>query len=88
MAKPTPSFEDFKLNKQLLNAIADKGYGQPTPIQKKAIPLILAGHDLMGNSGEQREGDNDPTFGWIQPNLRLGRTAGKRGGDRALLEGR
>jgi ATP-dependent RNA helicase RhlE len=48
MAKPTPSFEDFKLNKQLLNAVADKGYGLPTPIQRKAIPLILAGHDLMG----------------------------------------
>lgn len=48
MAKSTPSFEDFKLNKQLLNAIEEKGYEQPTPIQQKAIPLILAGHDLMG----------------------------------------
>ena len=48
MAKLTPSFEDFKLNRQLLNAIEEKGYTQPTPIQEKAIPLILAGHDLMG----------------------------------------
>ena len=48
MAKPTTSFEDFKLNKQLLSAIKEKGYGEPTPIQQKAIPLILAGHDLMG----------------------------------------
>jgi len=48
MAKPIPSFEDFKLNRQLLNAIEEKGYRQPTPIQQKAIPLILAGHDLMG----------------------------------------
>jgi ATP-dependent RNA helicase RhlE len=48
MAKPMTSFEDFKLNKQLLNAIEDKGYSEPTPIQIKAIPLVLAGHDLMG----------------------------------------
>ncbi len=48
MAKPTSSFEDFKLNRQLLNAIEEKGYRHPTPIQQKAIPLILAGHDLMG----------------------------------------
>ena len=48
MTKPLSSFEDFKLNRQLLNAIEEKGYSQPTPIQQKAIPLILAGHDLMG----------------------------------------
>jgi ATP-dependent RNA helicase RhlE len=42
------SFEDFALNRQLLNAVADKGYSQPTPIQQKAIPAILAGHDVMG----------------------------------------
>src|SRR5687767_780143 len=42
------TFEDFKLNKQLLNAVAEAGYTNPTPIQEKAIPLILAGHDVMG----------------------------------------
>ncbi|GAB4125133.1 MAG: DEAD/DEAH box helicase [Raineya sp.] len=42
------SFEKFKLNRQLLNAIADLGYQQATEIQEKAIPLILAGHDLLG----------------------------------------
>lgn len=42
------SFEDFKLNKQLLDAVADAGYEQPTLIQKKAIPPILAGQDVMG----------------------------------------
>jgi len=41
-------FEDFKLNKQILNAIRDIEYDKPTPIQAKAIPLILAGHDLIG----------------------------------------
>lgn len=48
MEQQTKTFEDFKLNKQLLMAIEEKGYKEPSPIQEKAIPLILAGHDLMG----------------------------------------
>ena len=48
MTEPIPSFQDFKLNKQILNAIADQSYKTPTPIQIKAIPLIMAGHDVMG----------------------------------------
>jgi ATP-dependent RNA helicase RhlE len=42
------NFEDFKLNRQLLNAIADAGYDRPTPIQEQAIPLVLQGHDVLG----------------------------------------
>ncbi len=42
------SFSDFKLNKQLWNAIADAGYTEPTQIQQRAIPLILQGHDVLG----------------------------------------
>ena len=41
-------FEVLKLNRQLLNAVADAGYTQPTDIQQKAIPRILNGHDVMG----------------------------------------
>jgi ATP-dependent RNA helicase RhlE len=41
-------FSDFKLNKQLLSAIEELGYSEPTPIQQKAIPAILAGQDVMG----------------------------------------
>ena len=41
-------FEQFKLNKQLLSAIAEAGYLTPTPIQEKAIPMILDGHDVLG----------------------------------------
>lgn len=43
-----PSFEDFKLNRQILNAVADAGYTVPTPIQQKAISPILSGQDIMG----------------------------------------
>ena len=46
MSKNT--FADLKLNKQLLNAIADAGYDRPTPIQQQAIPRILNGQDVMG----------------------------------------
>ena len=42
------TFEDFKLNRQLLNAIEEAGYEKPSPIQEKAIPLLLAGHDVIG----------------------------------------
>lgn len=48
MASTSPSFENFKLNKQLLEAIKEAGYTRPTPIQEKAIPLALAGHDVLG----------------------------------------
>ncbi|MDN5205088.1 DEAD/DEAH box helicase [Fulvivirgaceae bacterium BMA10] len=48
MAKEVSAFQDFKLNKQLLQAVEDLGYEDPSPIQKKAIPLALAGHDVMG----------------------------------------
>src|SRR5699024_4998011 len=42
------SFEDFKLNKQLLTAIQEAGLKEPTEIQKKAIPSVLSGQDVMG----------------------------------------
>jgi len=48
MSKAIDSFENFKLNKQLLNAVEELGYIKPTLIQQKAIPLINAGHDVMG----------------------------------------
>ena len=48
MAEETPSFEDLKLSRQFLNAIDDLGYSTPTAIQQKAIPIALAGHDLLG----------------------------------------
>jgi len=48
MSQDISSFQDFKLNKQLFNAIDDLGYQQPSEIQQKAIPLVLNGHDVIG----------------------------------------
>ena len=44
------SFEEFNLNRQILNAVADAGYTVATPIQEKAIPLALAGRDSIGQA--------------------------------------
>lgn len=48
MAEKVEKFDKLKLNRQILNAIDDLGFTQPTEIQQKAIPLALAGHDLLG----------------------------------------
>ncbi|MEN6538061.1 MAG: DEAD/DEAH box helicase, partial [Mizugakiibacter sp.] len=41
------SFSDLGLNAELLRALADEGYDAPTPVQVRAIPLVLAGRDLL-----------------------------------------
>jgi superfamily II DNA/RNA helicase len=41
------TFADLNLDPQILRAIEDEGYTTPTPIQAKAIPLVLAGRDIM-----------------------------------------
>ncbi|RZK42992.1 MAG: DEAD/DEAH box helicase [Pedobacter sp.] len=42
------SFEEFNLNRQILNAVADAGYTVATPIQEKAISPVLSGQDIFG----------------------------------------
>ena len=42
------SFASFGLHDSLMRAISEMGYETPTPIQTQAIPLVLAGHDVMG----------------------------------------
>jgi ATP-dependent RNA helicase RhlE len=44
------SFEDLGLIPELLRAVADTGYTEPTPIQAQAIPVVLAGRDVMGGA--------------------------------------
>lgn len=42
------TFASFGFSKFLLNNIAKKGYRQPTPIQRKTIPLIMDNRDVVG----------------------------------------
>ena len=44
------SFDNLGLSADILRAISAQGYTHPTPIQKKAIPLILQGKDVMGGA--------------------------------------
>jgi superfamily II DNA/RNA helicase len=42
------SFEELGLGPEVLRAVADAGYTEPTPIQEQAIPHVLMGRDILG----------------------------------------
>ncbi|MFC3550004.1 DEAD/DEAH box helicase [Lysobacter cavernae] len=44
------TFESLGLAPALLRALVEQNYNTPTPIQAEAIPLALAGHDLLGGA--------------------------------------
>uniref|UniRef100_UPI00112F429B DEAD/DEAH box helicase n=1 Tax=Salmonella enterica TaxID=28901 RepID=UPI00112F429B len=44
------SFDSLGLNPDILRAIAEQGYREPTPIQQQAIPAVLEGRDLMASA--------------------------------------
>ncbi len=45
-----PSFNDFNLQPATRAALANMEITEPTPIQAEAIPALLAGNDLVGQS--------------------------------------
>ncbi|MFN7085300.1 MAG: DEAD/DEAH box helicase [Burkholderiales bacterium] len=61
------SFTSLKLIPELLRAVADQGYTEPTPIQVKAIPAILERHDIMGCA----QTGTGKTAGYTLPLLQL-----------------
>jgi superfamily II DNA/RNA helicase len=50
MSSPAESFADFGLSPGLLQALTDIGYETPSPIQAECIPILLDGHDLIGQA--------------------------------------
>ena len=48
-------FLDFGFNQSILNSLRNKGYKNPTPIQKAAIPELMLGRDLLGQAQTERE---------------------------------
>ena len=44
------SFDSLGLNADILRAVAEQGYREPTPIQRQAIPVVLAGRDLLASA--------------------------------------
>ena len=43
-------FAGFELDDRLLATVADLGYEEPTPIQREAIPQLLAGRDVLAEA--------------------------------------
>ena len=46
----TMQFKDLKIIEPILKALKKENYTEPTPIQEKAIPLILRGNDVLGSA--------------------------------------
>ncbi len=44
------TFAELGLIPELLKAVEDAGYSEPTPIQRQAIPVVLEGRDMMGGA--------------------------------------
>src|SRR5947208_13611636 len=44
------SFDRLGLSPELLRSVAHEGYTEPTPVQREAIPLVLAGRDLLAGA--------------------------------------
>src|SRR6187431_858491 len=59
------SFEILGLKPELLRAVADKGYTDPTPIQSEAIPAVLAGRDVLAGA----QTGTGKTAGFVLPIL-------------------
>lgn len=59
------TFEDFKINKLILNAIYDLEYLNPTPIQKEAFPIVKSGRDVVGIA----QTGTGKTFAYLLPLL-------------------
>ncbi|MCS2153535.1 ATP-dependent RNA helicase RhlE [Scandinavium goeteborgense] len=61
------SFETLGLNAEILRAVEEQGYSQPTPIQQQAIPAVLQGRDLMASA----QTGTGKTAGFTLPLLQL-----------------
>ncbi len=60
------TFQELNLNTPLQNALSDLGYIYPTPIQEKALPVILSGKDLVGIA----QTGTGKTFAYLLPILK------------------
>ena len=61
------TFEDLGLSRELLEAVDKKGYSSPSPIQEKAIPLVLQGKDVLASA----QTGTGKTAGFTLPILQL-----------------
>ena len=59
------NFSDLGLKSELTAAVAEKGYTEPTPIQKAAIPAVLSGRDVLAGA----QTGTGKTAGFVLPIL-------------------
>ncbi len=75
-------FNELKLEKNILKALKEAGYSEPTPIQQQAIPPVLEGRDLMGCA----QTGTGKTCAFAVPIIqRLAKSEGQKGTIRALI---
>lgn len=75
-------FNELKLEKNILKALKEAGYSEPTPIQQQAIPPVLEGRDLMGCA----QTGTGKTCAFAVPIIqRLAKNEGGKGTIRALI---
>ena len=76
------NFDSLGLKAELLRAVNEQGYTQPTPVQAHAIPPILTGHDIMASA----QTGTGKTAAFVLPLLhRLSDARGNTTGPRALI---
>jgi ATP-dependent RNA helicase RhlE len=73
-------FHAFGLDANIIKAVQEAGYTEPTPIQSAAIPLILAGHDLIGIA----QTGTGKTAAFVLPILAKLAAQGSNGGPRNI----
>jgi ATP-dependent RNA helicase RhlE len=59
------NFSELGLEPELVRAVHDKGYDQPTPIQQQAVPAVLAGRDVLAGA----QTGTGKTAGFVLPLL-------------------
>ncbi|WP_245585248.1 DEAD/DEAH box helicase [Solimonas flava] len=81
MSSELSSFAELGLASELVRAVADEGYTQPTPIQARAIPQVIAGHDLLAAA----QTGTGKTAAFTLPLLNRLKKAGKRASRKQVL---
>ena len=70
------SFDDLGLSPKALAAVGSLGYEEPTPVQERAIPLVLEGHDIIAAA----KTGTGKTAAFSLPSMdKLGHVKGERG---------
>lgn len=74
------TFENLGLSQKIVNALVEKGYTAPSPIQEQTIPVILKGNDIMACA----QTGTGKTAGFVLPILQLLSQRPHAKGNRAL----